>query len=788
MERALSIREETLGPEHHFVGRTLNGLSALYADMGRYDESIALAEQSLAIMEKVVGAENSDYARALGSIASIEEERGNLDAAEGIRQRQLEINVSVFGRGSVRAGNQFNDLADIYAAQGRYAEAESLYHESIASFRAVTEREYPYETWPLTGLGNIYTTLARYEEADSVLSSALDVWEEYVASHHVDVNFVFALENMCRLKRVLGRDREALELAKRAFDIRLTTFLDNSRAFAESEALTFSYLVRISSDLYLSCLMDLGDRGTASDREGLDVILATKGEVSDAVLERQQILVREEDPVITAVADTLRLVKVELSGLFVEGPEAGADGYAHAVDSLSRRARYLETKLARLSDTYREHRERRGIGIDRVEQGLPEGAALLEYYRFNYINPHTKEEIPHYLAGVISRESPPALVDLGQASAVERLVENYLAHMQRIAASGKLPSVIDKIEYDRLAADIYSAALRPVAGGLADGQLLLIAPDGALNLLSFAGLTEADGEYLVGKHAVHYLSSGRDVLRLGAAVDTGRGLFVLGNPDFDLDASVEGAADREPVLVAMRNVRSTCADFQELSVDPLPGTQREVERVASAWEASTSEPVEVYLRARASEENFRLNAPGSRVIHLATHGYYLSAACRAGLESQALERNRRFTGENPLLHSGLLFSGANAGTKATGRNAGSDGVLTAYEVSAMELGGIELVVLSACETGLGEVKAGEGVYGLRRAFQVAGARAVVSALWPVSDDATAELMGRLYRSTDDGLARTLRQAQLESIHLLRENDLPDHPFTWAAFIAVGDWE
>ena len=179
----------------------------------------------------------------------------------------------------------------------------------------------------------------------------------------------------------------------------------------------------------------------------------------------------------------------------------------------------------------------------------------------------------------------------------------------------------------------------------------------------------------------------------------------------------------------------------------------------------------------ASEERFKSDAPGNRVIHLATHGYFLGGACDSG---------GAFVGENPLLLSGLFLAGANLHGRDADSLGAEDGILTAYEVSAMDLEGTELVVLSACETGLGEMTEGEGVYGLRRAFQIAGARTVVSALWPVGDEETAELMGRIYQGGDLGIADVMRKVQMEEIHVLRSRGQVDHPFTWGAFIALGE--
>lgn len=178
---------------------------------------------------------------------------------------------------------------------------------------------------------------------------------------------------------------------------------------------------------------------------------------------------------------------------------------------------------------------------------------------------------------------------------------------------------------------------------------------------------------------------------------------------------------------------------------------------------------------------------GKRVIHLVTHGYFLEGECQADAWPADITSDEGYVGEHPLLMSGLLLSGANlhgAGADSAGCD---DGILTAYEVSALDLRGTDLVVLSACESGRGEHRAAEDVYGLRRAFQMAGVRTVVSALWPVSDRATAEMMARLYDLGEETLPERIRRMQLEKINDLRAGNEFDHPFTWGAFIAIGDW-
>ena len=199
----------------------------------------------------------------------------------------------------------------------------------------------------------------------------------------------------------------------------------------------------------------------------------------------------------------------------------------------------------------------------------------------------------------------------------------------------------------------------------------------------------------------------------------------------------------------------------------------------------------------ATEEAFKSRAPGHRVLHLATHGFFLGGECRSaveeargvgGVSSLKLDALPPVSGENPLLLSGLALAGANL--RAEAQAGEDDGILTAEEIASLDLSGVEWAVLSACETGVGDVRAGEGVFGLRRAFQVAGARTVIMSLWSVDDEATRQWMTALYRARlerKQGTAECVRDASLAVLRDRRERGLSTHPFHWAGFVAAGDW-
>jgi CHAT domain-containing protein len=223
----------------------------------------------------------------------------------------------------------------------------------------------------------------------------------------------------------------------------------------------------------------------------------------------------------------------------------------------------------------------------------------------------------------------------------------------------------------------------------------------------------------------------------------------------------------------------------------LPGALDEAASVTQAWTAAGAGAVDQLTGDRASETEFKRLAPGRSVIHLATHGFVLGDACRGEgrqsldllLDTSAAEEPV----ENPLLRSGLALAGANARVAGSGAD---DGILTADEVAALDLQGVDWAVLSACNTGIGRLQDGEGVMGLRRAFQVAGVKTLIISLWPVDDDSTKELMTTLYQQRfgqRQDVAGALRVAGLQLLERRRAVGQSTHPFFWGPFVAAGSW-
>lgn len=327
----------------------------------------------------------------------------------------------------------------------------------------------------------------------------------------------------------------------------------------------------------------------------------------------------------------------------------------------------------------------------------------------------------------------------------------------------------------RLVAYFDQKIMQPVRSMAGNARHFLISPDGDLSHTPFEALVDEGNRFLVERFAFTYLSSGRELLRMKSKRDSVSPPLVVANPSFgDSPSASDGVATASRSKAARRSITSVRA-LSDTYFAPLAATGAEAGSIQSLFSDAK------VLSGNGATETAVKQAVAPRLLHIATHGFFLQSAPQSsrpgGASRGGLPAN---TIENPLLRSGLAFAGANRKSNST-----DDGILTALEASGLNLWGTKLVVLSACDTGVGEVRNGEGVYGLRRSFQIAGAESLVMSLWPISDLVTRELMTGYYTNLKKGIGRgeSLRHVQLAM--LKRPNRR--HPFYWASFIQSGEW-
>jgi tetratricopeptide (TPR) repeat protein len=778
--RSLAIREKALGPVHSSVALSLNNLAMLYMELGEYDRAEPLFNRSLAIREQTQGLDHADAATGLNNLAQLLQKKKKYDQAEPLFQKTLAVYEKTLGPDHPNVARALNNLAVLYVEMGLFHQAEPLYLRAMGIHEKTLGPDHPNVALDLNNLAGLYTNLGQWAKAEDGYRRSRTIWEKTLGPDHAYVSTNLA--SLSLLYMAMGQPRKALEpaLAAQAIDTKL---IDQVMAFS-SEDRKLKYLATKQGEMeaFLSLAAGPLHEDPTVVREALNVWLQRKGIILEAQKRFQEALVYSDDPEAAKVLQNLAQVRGRLSILAFGGPgREGPEAYRRQKDELEQQKDDLEARLARISRTFAQQRKKARANAGAVAQALPPGSALIEFarvfrYRFGVPNRESKWLPARYLAFTLfaGPEGRVELLDLGPADALDSSVDQL---------KKAIPDLKKAKQAEYLAKQLHDQVFGPIEAKLDGRRNLFISPDGPLNLIPFEVLMGPDGRYLIEDYTFNYLASGRDALDFGQPrARSGRPL-ILGAPDFNMNPA--GGPPEQP-----SSGRSRSSELRGLKFTPLPGTLAEVQAIASILGVQT---VDLLTGPLAGEQALR-RSDSPRILHLATHGFFLSDQDwrrlvdhgPRDLSPDPSEPPDRI--ENPLLRSGLALAGANQVLSASD-DARSQGLLTAEKVLDLRLQGTDLVVLSACQTGLGEVKNGEGVYGLRRAFVQAGTKGLVMSLWSVPDEETKELMAAFYAHfVEDKMTPkdALRRAALDEMKIVHARHGAAYPLFWGAFIFLGD--
>lgn len=768
-QRALAIREKTEGPDRLATATSLNNLAMLYSKTGAYAKAEPLLERALTIREKQLGREHPDVATSLNNLGLLYSDSGAYVQAELQYQRALTIRERL-GREHPDMATSLNNLAELYGSTGAYAQAKPLHQWALAIREKKLGREHPETAQSLNNLGLLYSTTGAYAQAEPLYQRALAIRKAVLGPQHPAT--ATSISNLATLAWAQGSLADALQHLREAAEIEETNM--RSLLVHGDEARKRAYTATLVGSTYgfETFAVVAAAKIPEAISFGLDVVLQRKGRVLDVLAESLSRIRTSAIPEDQALWTRYVAAQTDWATLSMRGPGLlPVDQYGARLAELEQKVQAVATELSARSSQFRTILE--PVTLDRVQQALPPHAVLLEWVRYRPFNPKAIQQEPHwgdprYALYILKPKGMPVLLDLGGAEALEGQVTKLLTAVRR-------PGGMQ--ETQGLARDLYRRLIQRVQGHLGSAHQLLLSPDGQLNLLPFGVLQDTKGRYLGDQYEVTYLTSGRDLLRPVSPAEASRPSLLVADPAFD---SSTPSTRTTTTLASTR--RSADVDRSDLRFDRLKGTAKEAEDLGPLLKLV---PSQVLTLARATEAAVK-QAQSPRILHIATHGFFLSDVPKTpptrsrGAVLDFLEQQQpTWQGENPLLQSGLALAGANQRQSGT-----DDGLLTALEVSSLNLTGTQLAVLSACETGVGQVQNGEGVYGLRRALVLAGVRTQVVSLWKVDDAATQAFMGHYYRYVLNGMGRSaaLRTTQQK----MRESLAWTHPYYWAAFVVIGD--
>jgi CHAT domain-containing protein/tetratricopeptide (TPR) repeat protein len=753
-QRALAIREKALGPDHPETATSLNNLALLYHSQGLYSQAKPLLQRALAMTEKALGPAHLDTSISLSNLALLYHNQGLYSQAEPLLQRALMIREKTLGSDHPDTAISLNNLAELYRNQGLYSQAAPLLQRGLAITEKAMGPDHPDTAISLNNLAELYHDQGLYSQAKPLMQRALVIREKALGSDHPGT--AISLNNLALLYSNQG-------LYGRAADS-LLQGLDAETSWLTREAPLLPAANRLFLTSSLGSAWQIASSWVDKEPSAADLAFTARLHRHGLLLEiqRRQALLARADPSGQQLASQVSVLNSLLSDVSLTSAQRKV---------LREQRNDLEAQLNRQLPQL----EIPQFSTAEVAQQLPGDGVLIAFQRFRpFISKAAFEQQwgeERFLALMLNPDGSIQHQQLGDAAPIDAAI--------RRAIDASATNNTDANDHWGDVARLVIAPLRP---HLSDRRQWFISPDGELHRVPFEALPASDAGdvVLAGDVQLRVLTSGRDLITLQEPAPSGGAPLVLANPNYDRGTRAPTTA----VASALPQQRS--AGVASIRWDPLPASAAEGQQLASllGTRAITGDQATVSLLQ---------GSQGPRILHIASHGFFepdqelpLEDPLRAAVASNQLVQ--RFQGEDPLLRSGIVLAGANN----PDLDPNDDGLLTAQEAVGLQLDGTELVVLSACSTAQGDLRTGEGVFGLQRAFTVAGARSTLLSLWKVDDAATAEFMVRFYQRLKAGEGRADALAAVQSEFRSGSVQGPggedwSTPYYWAAWQLTGDW-
>lgn len=757
--RSLKIIEKLHGPDDPEVAQINFEIGACYIQKGDYSVGETYFLKSADILKRIDKLDSVVGSFDLAMLGEIAYDRQELEKAGDLFRRALAVNEKLFGPDHYHLVGILENIGAVALEAGDIPTAESVTKRALA----ITEKQYGTDDWrdtlPLNDLGRIYCKSGNFAKAEEAFGRAYAIQKKLGEGH--SSLWVETVAGLARVYAAQGMMSKALTLQTQASEGEEKFIESNLAAGSEREKLAFLATLSPLISQNVSFHQQLARDDPAFRDLALTTILRRKGRLLDFIAYGNKAALARLSVDERKLIDQFNDVTAKLSSLVLSGPEnITVEEFQQQVKDLESRREQMEIDINNRNIKY--FKRIKPATIDDIRRSIPADSALAEFAVYRPYDPQNDTySDPRYAVYVLRNTGDIGWRDLGSAHDIDSAAAAF-----RLALRDPKRSDVRK-----LGRALDEKIMRPVRQLTGDASHLLISPDGELNVIPFDALVDEDGHYQVERYTFTNLSSGRDLLRRTAEKsESGRPPLVIGNPAFGPSSMgiPDPAKGRRP-RAGVINSR----DITDTFFAPLSGTEQEARAIKALL------PEARYLTGAEATETSLKQASAPKILHIATHGFFLEDNTGSGrrMKAQSLLPTNI---DDPLLRSGLALAGANR------RGSGDDdGLLTALEASGLDLWGTQLVVLSACDTGLGEIRNGEGVYGLRRAFGIAGAESIVMSLWPVNDRITRDIMISYYQYLKRGTGRSdaLRRVRLEML----KRPGRSHPFYWASFIQSGDW-
>ncbi len=815
---ALAIRGKALGKDNAEYAKTLNNLAILYGNMGNYEKAEPFLLETLAIREKVLGKQHREYAGILNNLAVHYKHLGNYEKAESLYLEAISILENLRLSEHSDYGMYLHNLALNYQDMSNYEKAEQFFIQAKGIREKTLGKEHPYCVKNFNSLGLLYFEMGKYEKAEQYLLEAKSIWEQL--SKTEDRNYAECLANLGNLYLKTGEYKKTEQFYKEAKSIVGKVVGKEHPDYTEiCDGLAFVYWYMQQPDSFLAYRLEANenqknliesasrylsehelaiytsqfetalskDFSFAQTQPGMsstcyDNTLFRKGFLLNAVSQVRKLAL--SDPATTEQYNQLKAYNRRLAAEYAK-PIAERKNVEEHEEKANTLEKGLTRSVAGLGEALRQ------VAWQEVQQKLQPGEAAVEFVHYQFSNPKPTDSTMYAALVLVPGAKEPAFLPLFEEKQLDALLQTQ----------GKSkPDFVDGLyTVGEAKNSLYSLLWRPLEQVLSKSQTVYFSPSGLLHRLNPGAIAmspllrgEAPGETLAERYRLIELGSTRQLVVPTSTKSTGNDAMLYGGIAYEMDSTAISSSilslGSDP-LATRRGLDFANADstLRGGKWSYLRWTDVEVSATQDILADAGLTP-KVRKGYEGTEESFKeigTSSPSPRVLHLATHGFFFPDPKMVNGGRQTVDRGETVfkMSEHPMIRSGLVLAGGNYAwqTGKPFRSDREDGILTAYEISQMNLSNTELVVLSACETGLGDIQGNEGVYGLQRAFKIAGANYLIMSLWQVPDFQTQELMTSFYSLwLEDKMTipDAFRAAQKEMKVKYKS------PFLWAGFVLV----
>ncbi len=816
---AITIYKRILPKNLSHYANVLNNLAILYTKMGKYEKAETLYIESKNIREDLTGKKHPDYANSLGNLGGLYFKLRLYDKAESMFLESKAIREEVLGKEHPEYLAVAMNLAVVYKIKEQYQKAKLLYNENMPVLEKVYSKEHPKYALHLIGLGNVYNEVGDYELADSLYQESKDIQERVLGKEHPD--YTQSLNNLailyyemrkydmadsmfleCKIirERVLGKGHPDYLSSVKNFPS-LNETLEHYEAteanFTEIVNLQQAQLSKAANFLsenelvdYIQSFIENGEKMLSFILERkakkiplgrfpnlcYDNSLFHKGFLLNSSLKAKQLISKSPDAV--ALNNELKSYRRRLAQQYSKTIQ---ERDSLLVAELEEKANAAEKKLAREVAGYEDAFQK--VEWKDVQNSLKKGEAAIEFVHFKVDFPEETDSIMYAALLLLPDSQQPQFIPLFEEKEIRKFFQ--IKENKGDAYAENINTIYD-LDWGNFK-NIYELIWQPLDSFLTNIDRVIYSPSGLLHKVSFAALPVSKDARLMDKYNLQLVTSTREIV----TKDESENSLIASVALFgDIDYKNKNNNENTSTVADISTNRSVlkCELLRTGgTIDSLPGSTKEIQFLQNLFTENGINSVNIKKRKAAGETAFKMlgvGKPSPSILHISTHGFFFELSDVDSLncgDSVNTNWEAIITSQNPLLRSGLLMSGAEETVQSNeNSNTNDDGILTSLEIANVDLSNTQLAVLSACETGLGDIADMEGVYGLQRAFKVAGVDKILMTLWKVDDEITNLFMQIFYTHLLNGTTpeKALQLAQNE----IREEN--PRPFYWAGFILL----